>query len=194
MLTLTTETSAHVTMEEPKLIEMFLTVSRGKQLSKNYDVAAIENSKVPDGIKFKPRVLDQFPTKEMIEKSYGELGLSAKEIKKKTKDAIRPDQVASFAFPDDVDILYSSGKKLNLQPKFFWFVLTDVSGSRFYCATVHFYERVDPLDVACLFLQHKDIKTPGWAVNAKQPVYSRKGTATLPPQNIILRGILLTHT
>ena len=155
-------------------------MSRGKQLSRNYDAAAIQNSKVPDGIKFKPHVLDQFPTKEMVEKSYTELGFTAKEIKKKTKDAIRADQVASFAFPDDVDIIYAPGKKLKLQPTFFWFVLTDVSGSRFYCATLHFYERVDPLDVACLFLQHKDIKTPSWATNAKHPVYSRKGTATLP--------------
>ena len=41
---------------------------------------------------------------------------------------------------------------------------------------LHFYERIDPLDVACLFLHHKDIKkTPNWAVNSKHTVYSRKG-------------------
>ena len=121
----------------------------------------------------------------MIEQQYA--SLSKKEIKRKTKDAIRPDQVASFAFPDDVDITYmpnvgsnKTNNSYHTQPTFFWFVLTDVSGSRFYCATLHFYERVDPLDVACLFLQHKDIKTPSWVTNSKQPVYSRKGTATLP--------------
>lgn len=32
------------------------------------------------------------------------------------------------------------------------------------------------MDVACLFLEHKDIKTtPSWAVNSKHPVYSKKG-------------------
>jgi hypothetical protein len=81
----------------------------------------------------------------MIEQQYA--SLSKKEIKRKTKDAIRPDQVASFAFPDDVDITYmpNVGNNNNnnnnnnshyKQPTFFWFVLTDVSGSRFYCATV----------------------------------------------------------
>ena len=76
----------------------------------------------------------------MIEKQYSHL--TEKEIKKKTKDAIRPDQVASFAFPDNVDITYMSNNNMknnNIsinKPTFFWFVLTDVSGSRFYCATV----------------------------------------------------------
>ena len=100
----------------------------------------IENSTEPNGIQFKPKVLDQFPTKQMIEKQYSHL--TEKEIKKKTKDAIRPDQVASFAFPDNVDITYMSNNSMknnNIsinKPTFFWFVLTDVSGSRFYCATV----------------------------------------------------------
>ena len=103
----------------------------------------IENSTEPNGIQFKPKVLDQFPTRQMIEKQYSHL--TEKEIKKKTKDAIRPDQVASFAFPDNVDITYMSNNNNNSmknnnisinKPTFFWFVLTDVSGSRFYCATV----------------------------------------------------------
>ena len=83
----------------------------------------------------------------MIEQQYA--SLSKKEIKRKTKDAIRPDQVASFAFPDDVDITYmpnvgsnKTNNSYHTQPTFFWFVLTDVSGSRFYCATVCYLSHV----------------------------------------------------
>ena len=130
---------------EPKLVEMFVVMGRGKTLSKDMNAREIVHSKAPDGIAFSPKVLSAFPS-VMTQKN------------KLPKDAIRPDQVASFAFPDNVQIVSKPPP-----PKFFWFVLTGVSGSRYYCAVLHFYEQCDPLEVACLFINNPEVKpVPKW--------------------------------
>ena len=144
---------------EPRLVEMFVHIGRGKTLPRGtIDFKSISASKSPDGIAFNPTVLDSFP--------------SLPPGQKPVKDAIRPDQVATFAFPDNVPIVSAP-----VAPKLFWFVLTGVSGARFYCASLHFYEQCDPLEVACLFLGNPEVATaPPWATpGSTVPVYSARG-------------------
>jgi hypothetical protein len=105
-----------------RFVDYFTIVGRGKL------IVSSSMPSSPKDLEFSPMLLDQFPKPP---------GLSDMEV---------PAQLPDFCFPNGVRVLEQP-----VPPTYFHFVLTDFSGTALYVTCIHFYDKMDPIEVVNLF-------------------------------------------
>jgi len=109
-----------------RIVDFFLVISPGYCRERLEDNASPEVIGI-ESLTFDPKILSCYPESE----SY--------------KDMILPEHVGHFVYPTGVSLSSTEEK-----PKFFTFVLTDVSGVKIFGATLHVYELSEPEELAAM--------------------------------------------
>ena len=105
-----------------RFVDYFTIVGRGKRLNPEVVPSTARD------MEFSPVLMDQFPKFPGL------------------KDMEVPAQLPDFCFPNGVRVIEKP-----VPPTYFHFVLTDFSGTALYVTCIHFYDKMDPIEVVDLF-------------------------------------------
>ena len=105
-----------------RFVDYFTIVGRGKRLNPEVVPSTARD------MEFSPVLMDQFPKPPGL------------------KDMEVPAQLPDFCFPNGVRVIEKP-----VPPTYFHFVLTDFSGTALYVTCIHFYDKMDPIEVVDLF-------------------------------------------